>query len=69
VAGSVQPRIRELLKAYPRIPATVIGERIGWQHGLTVVRASASTHRNGYGSTCGEPGSEFAEFLQCVTEH
>jgi transposase len=36
-AGSVvdgfEPRIRELLQAYPRMPATVIAERIGWDRG------------------------------------
>jgi len=26
----VEPRIRELLQAYPTMPATVIAERIGW---------------------------------------
>ena len=33
-AGSLvdgfEPRIRELLRAFPRMPATVIAERIGW---------------------------------------
>ena len=42
-AGSVvdgfEPRIRELLQAYPRMPATVIAERIGWDRGLTVLFA------------------------------
>jgi transposase len=37
-AGSVvdeaEPRIRELLAAYPRMPATVIGERIDWAHSI-----------------------------------
>ena len=41
-AGSVvdgfEPRIRELLQAYPRMPATVIAERIGWDRGLTVLK-------------------------------
>ena len=30
VVDDVEPRIRELLAAYPRMPATVIAERIGW---------------------------------------
>lgn len=30
VADEAEPRIRELLAAYPRMPATVIAERIGW---------------------------------------
>ena len=41
-AGSVvdgfEPRIRELLRAYPAMPATVIAERIGWDRGLTVLK-------------------------------
>ncbi|MGY4710948.1 IS21 family transposase, partial [Mycolicibacterium sp. CBM1] len=34
VADEVEPRIRELLAAYPRMPATVIAERIGWQYSI-----------------------------------
>jgi transposase len=34
VADAFEPRIRELLKAYPSMPATVIGERIGWSHSI-----------------------------------
>ena len=33
---AVEPRVRELLKAYPTMPSTVIAERIGWDRGLTV---------------------------------
>ena len=33
-----EPRIRELLQAYPAMPATVIAERIGWERGLTVLK-------------------------------
>ena len=36
IVDEVEPRIRELLQAYPRMPATVIAERIGWRRGLTV---------------------------------
>jgi transposase len=40
-AGSVvdgaERRIRELLQTYPRMPATVIAERIGWQHSIRVL--------------------------------
>jgi transposase len=38
VVDAVEPRIRELLAGTPRMPATVIAERIGWQHGLTVLK-------------------------------
>lgn len=34
VVDAVEPRIRELLAAYPRMPATVIAERIGWQYSI-----------------------------------
>ena len=33
-----EPRIRELLQAYPTMPATVIAERVGWDRGLTVLK-------------------------------
>jgi transposase len=38
VVDAVEPRVRELLQAYPTMPATVIAERIGWGHGLTVLK-------------------------------
>jgi hypothetical protein len=31
-----EPRIRELLTAFPTVPATVIAERVGWTRGKTV---------------------------------
>lgn len=36
---AVEPLIRELLQAYPRMPATVIAERIGWPFGITILKA------------------------------
>jgi transposase len=38
IVDAVEPRIRELLAAWPRMPATVIAERIGWTRGLTVLK-------------------------------
>ena len=38
VVDPVEPRIRELLAAWPTMPATVIAERIGWTRGLTVLK-------------------------------
>jgi transposase len=35
---AVEPRIRELLAAWPTMPATVIAERIGWERSLTVLK-------------------------------
>src|SRR3954451_25120048 len=34
VVHPAEPRIRELLKAYPTMPATVIAERIGWTRSI-----------------------------------
>jgi transposase len=52
-AGSIvdpfEPRIRELLAAFPTMPATVIAERVGWTRGKTVfadrVRALRPVYR------------------------
>jgi transposase len=35
---AVEPQIRELLRGFPEMPATVIAERIGWARGITIVR-------------------------------
>jgi len=38
IVDAAEPRVRELLAAYPTMPATVIAERIGWDRGLTVLK-------------------------------
>jgi len=38
IVDEVEPRIRELLAAWPTMPATVIAERIGWDRSLTVLK-------------------------------
>lgn len=38
VVDAVEPQIRELLGEFPRMPATVIAERIGWDRGITILR-------------------------------
>lgn len=38
IVDEVEPRIRELLAAWPAMPATVIAERIGWTRGITVLK-------------------------------
>ena len=38
VVDAAEPRIRELLKACPTMPATVIAERIGWERSVRVLR-------------------------------
>ncbi|MHA6792286.1 IS21 family transposase [Pseudonocardia bannensis] len=37
IVDAVEPQIRELLRAFPEMPSTVIGERIGWTRGRTVL--------------------------------
>jgi transposase len=39
VADEAEPRIRELLAAYPRMPATVIAERIDWSYSIRTLSA------------------------------
>jgi len=62
-----EPRIRELLQAYPTMPATVIAERIGWDRGLTVLKDRVRELRPAYlppdpaSRTAYEPG----EVAQC----
>jgi transposase len=48
VADAFEPRIRELLKAYPAMPASVIGERIGWPYSDRVLRAKVAELRPAY---------------------
>jgi transposase len=36
IVDAFEPRIRELLTAFPTMPATVIAERVGWTRGKTV---------------------------------
>jgi transposase len=38
LVDAVEPRIRELLAATPTMPATVIAERIGWLHSITILK-------------------------------
>ena len=35
----------ELLKEFPTMPASVIAERIGWTHGMTILRARVAELR------------------------
>jgi transposase len=64
---AVEPRIRELLRAYPMMPATVIAERIGWTRSIRVLRSRVAELRPVYlppdpaSRTSYEPG----EIAQC----
>ncbi|MFE3205937.1 IS21 family transposase [Embleya sp. NPDC059237] len=48
IVDAVEPQIRELLAGFPRMPATVIAERIGWDRSLTVLRDRVRELRPGY---------------------
>lgn len=51
-AGSIvdpfEPRIRELLAQFPTMPATVIAERIGWEHSIRVLSGRVAELRPVY---------------------
>lgn len=38
LVDAVEPRVRALLADSPRMPATVIAERIGWEHSITILK-------------------------------
>jgi transposase len=59
---AVEPDIRRLLAAHPRMPATVIAERVGWTRGMSVFRERVAELRPVYlppdpaGRTAYRPG-------------
>jgi transposase len=57
IVDAVEPRIRLLLKDYPRMPATVIAERIGWTQSITVLRDRVRELRPGPRSSSGSAPS------------
>jgi transposase len=48
VADGFEPRVRELLQAVPAMPASVIGERIGWPYSDRTLRAKVADLRPAY---------------------
>jgi transposase len=48
IVDEVEPRIRELLQSYPRMPATVIAERIGWSRSIRALSARVAELRPVY---------------------
>ena len=38
LVDEVELEVRKLLKEFPRMPATVIAERIGWEHSITILK-------------------------------
>jgi transposase len=67
IVDAVEPRIRELLRVYPQMPATVIAERIGWTRSIRVLSGRVAELRPAYlppdpaSRTSYEPG----EIAQC----
>lgn len=48
VVDSVEPQIRELLKQTPKMPATMISERIGRDRGITILKERMRELRPAY---------------------
>jgi len=48
IVDAAEPRIRELLKGYPTMPATVIADRIGWDRSIRVLRDRVAELRPAY---------------------
>ena len=48
IVDGVEPRIRELLQAWPTMPATVIAERVGWSRSIRVLSARVAELRPAY---------------------
>jgi len=67
VVDDYDARIRELLAAHPRMPATVIAERIGYQHSSSILRARVAELRPYYVGVDPADRLEFAagELAQC----
>jgi transposase len=67
IVDEVEPRIRELLQAFPRMPATVIAERIGWTRSIRVLSARVAELRPVYLQPDPAPGTAYAagEIAQC----
>jgi transposase len=67
IVDAVEPRIHELLRSWPDMPATVIAERIGWDRSMTVLKERVRELRPVYlppdpaSRTTYEPG----ELAQC----
>jgi hypothetical protein len=48
IVDEVEPRIRELLQAFPTMPATVTAERIGWSRAMTSLKERVAELRPVY---------------------
>jgi transposase len=48
VADAFEPRIRELLRAFPQMPSTVIAERVGWPYSVRMLSGKVAEWRPAY---------------------
>jgi len=48
VADGFEPRVRELLRAFPQMPPTVIAERIGWPYSVRALSGKVAEWRPAY---------------------
>jgi transposase len=48
VADEFEPRIRELLRAFPQMPSTVIAERVGWPYSVRTLSGRVAELRPAY---------------------
>lgn len=62
-----EPAIRELLKEYPTMPATVIGQRVGWTRSASVLRAKVAQLRPLYAPADPADRTEYVagQIVQC----
>jgi transposase len=67
IVDAVESCIRELLKAYPTMPATVIAERIGWTRSIRVLSARVAELRPVYlpPDPASRTSYEVGEIAQC----
>jgi transposase len=67
VVDGFEPRIRELLRAVPTMPATVIAERVGWTRGMTVFKERVRELRPAYlpPDPAGRTTYEAGDIVQC----
>ena len=67
IVDAVEPRIRELLRVYPTMPATVIAERIGWTRSIRVLSTRVAQLRPVYlpPDPVGRTSYQAGEIAQC----
>jgi transposase len=67
IVDAVEPRIRELLRVYPTMPATVIAERIGWTRSIRVLSSRVAQLRPVYlpPDPAGRTSYPAGEIAQC----